>query len=310
MNDGPADVEAEAVEQAADDVVEHDRDQQQHAAHEGGDAEDPVLDRDRDHPWPAHPPRSAPCGALACPPSSRGRLRQHRAPGQAPEGRIGRQPRVAGLSAGCGGLPPGSVSRRRPGSRRAHDVQRRAARRLGPEADQRRARARPRRGPARRPRARTGSPGPCPGGTGGLPARCRPASGSAPARPRARETSRLELPVGGPHRVGAGGRLARLAHLAGEQDDDPGRDSAPRRIAIRRRVRPATGRSARLPERARGGGRRGGDDRAPARARRARRARGSRDRDRRVGRGIEPRVASLDSAVNPNRARRFTMPDG
>ncbi len=72
---GAADVEAEAVEEPAEDVVEHDRDQEQHAADEGGDGEDPVLDRDRDHPRPAHPPRAAPRATLSCAlRDSRGRL--------------------------------------------------------------------------------------------------------------------------------------------------------------------------------------------------------------------------------------------
>ena len=51
----PADVEPETVEQAADDVVEHDGDQEQHAPDERRDGEHPVLNRDRDHPTPTLP---------------------------------------------------------------------------------------------------------------------------------------------------------------------------------------------------------------------------------------------------------------
>ena len=72
---------------------------------------------------------------------------------------------------------------------------------------------------------------------------------------------------------------------------------------MRRRVSPATGRSARLPMAPRRDGRRG--DGAGLRGERLGewRSRVSRDRGDGLGRRIEPRVASLDSAVNPDRAR-------
>ena len=93
----------------------------------------------------------------------------------------------------------------------------------------------------------------------------------------------LEPHVGGPHRVRAGGRLAGLADLAGEQDDDPGGDQRGEQDrdpaageAGDRQVREAA-------ERARGGGCRGDDDRL------------RRERVRRVGLGVRASGRRVES---------------
>ncbi len=111
---------------------------------------------------------------------------------------------------------------------------------------------------------------------------------------------------GDAHRVRAGRRLARLADLAGEQDDDPGGDERPEQDGD-----PAAGEAGDRQVR------RGFRPRDPPRRRRGdETARAASDRDgsgtsasgavgmarRGVGGPLSPRVAALDSAVNSRAA--------